>query len=425
MMRKSILIFTLACLVHSVYGQTSANNGLPKFAPDDGKKLFVVGQDLGAVGGLQSHSSGYVDQVDTQFPSGVTSYTDIPNLKGLKFQTNWGSGDVNAAAYDDESFDDSFIVIGLYMVNRLQGIVDGIHDSGIEKFAEWVKDQPKPVFIRIGYEFEGSWNSYQPTLFKNAWKHIVHVFDRLEVKNAAYVWQSAGLNNGNIENWYPGDEYVNWVGFSHFESLSSGKRMEEFAAKHDKPIMIAEAAPRVDLKSVNGELIWRNWYLPLFNRIYDNDQIKALAYINVNWDAQSMWRGQGWGDSRVQVNEFVKNTWTKELAKSPWLMSSDTLFQSLELDQWLSSTTTSSEEIKNELIIEIAQKGDQLSIQSVSGEELGVISIYDINGVQHYRGHTNAGTMLVSLPNLPAGILVTIIENDKSRQVESLIWKRI
>ena len=178
---KKLSLFGFMVLILALAGmaQKSAHYGAPKFAPTDGKKLLILGQDLGSVGGLATHSNGYIDSISQHFPSGVTSYTDIPNLGGLKTQTNWGAGDINAQAYvNDTSFDNTFIVIGLYLVNRLQSIKNGSYDAKIREFALWCKDQPRPIFIRIGYEFEGPWNNYGQNDFKEAWKHIVHIFDQ-------------------------------------------------------------------------------------------------------------------------------------------------------------------------------------------------------------------------------------------------------
>ncbi len=52
--------------------------------------------------------------------------------------------------------------------------------------------------------------------------------------------------------------------------------------------------------------IWNEWYAPFFQYIHDNsDVIRALAYINANWDSQPMWskpyRSGYWSDSPVEI----------------------------------------------------------------------------------------------------------------------------
>ncbi|MEM6394770.1 MAG: glycosyl hydrolase [Bacteroidota bacterium] len=316
-----ILLATLiiACLLNENQAQSSANFGAPKFTPPPGKKLVFIGQDLSSVGGLETFDAGYLDHFEDHMPAGVTTYTSIPSLAGLESRANWGAGTVQAQAYlEDDKFDGTAISIGLYLVGELRKIHRGKHDEAIVKLAQWIKASNRPIFLRIGYEFEGEWNDYKPKDYIKAWQHIVHVFDQHEVGNVAYVWQSAGINVSNIGDWYPGDEYVNWVGYSHFDGPDPGREMRAFALRHNKPIMIAEATPKVDLKAVDGEEIWASWYAPLLEQIYGNDQIIALAYINAFWDQQPMWHGKGWGDARIEANEFVKRAWIAETQKEVW-----------------------------------------------------------------------------------------------------------
>jgi hypothetical protein len=78
--------------------------------------------------------------------------------------------------------------------------------------------------------------------------------------------------------------------------------------------MIAEATPQryktgelnfshdgSNPKPKTADEIWSEWYAPFFQYIYDNsDVIRAVAYINANWDRQPMWakpyRNGYWGD---------------------------------------------------------------------------------------------------------------------------------
>ncbi|MEL6534029.1 MAG: glycosyl hydrolase [Bacteroidota bacterium] len=299
--------------------------------------MLIIGQDLGAVGGLDAYPDGYVDN-NNQIPAGVTTYTDIPNLGGLASRVNYGAGDINAQAYlDDETFNNSAIIIGLYMVGNTAGIIGGFRNNVIRELGQWIKAADRPVFLRIGYEFDGPWNNYAPADYIAAYQQIVHIMDEEEVTNVAYVWQSAGINTANISRWYPGDEYVNWVAYSFFDGGNPGQSIRDFAAQHNKPIMIAEATPRMDLKTVNADAAIRGWFAPLFTQIDGNERIKALAYINVNWDSQTMWQGQGWGDSRVEVNEGVQEYWLNRTQQAEWLKASPTLFEELQYTLWRDS----------------------------------------------------------------------------------------
>ena len=313
------------------------DNGL--FLPPDGQTLLIVGQDLGAIGGLDDYNEGYTDTVGV-IPAGLTSYTGITDLGGLKSLDNWGAGDVSAQLLMDEpQYENSVLAIGLWLGgSNLSAIASGSYDNNIETLGNWIAEQDRPVFLRIGYEFDGPWNAYDPNDFVIVWKRIVDTFEELEVPNYVTVWQSATAENHLTYKgtdwlaWYPGDDYVDWFGISYFEhSHNVFDDFLDLAREHDKPVMIAESTPRgLLLDKQDGAFIWDDWFAPYFQYIHDNrDVIRAVAYINVDWDAQSMWANQGWGDTRVQVNDVVLERWLAEIKTDAWLHSSDDLFMQL------------------------------------------------------------------------------------------------
>ena len=63
-----------------------------------------------------------------------------------------------------------------------------------------------------------------------------------------------------------------------------------------------------------------------------SDVIRAVAYINAEWNAQQMW-GSGangyWGDSRVEANALVQGRWLAEIRKELWLHGGPDLFSLL------------------------------------------------------------------------------------------------
>lgn len=411
-----ILLLLFMLLPFLAQGQRSGHNGAPKYAPEDGKKLLVIGQDIGSVGGLTSYTNGYIDNLN-QIPAGVTSYTGFPGLPGLKTKANWGAGDIHAQAYsDDEDFNNTFIVIGLNLVGQLKKVTDGSSDYYVAALGQWIKDQARPVFLRIGYEFDGSWNNYNPDDYKNAWIYLVHSFDEMDIRNVAYVWQSAGINTPNIDRWYPGDEYVNWVGYSHFDEPNPGQVMRDFADVHNKPIMIAEATPRKDLKTGSGEAHWNAWYGPLFEKIYESDRIKALAYINADWESQSMWTGQGWGDSRVEINDVVKTNWLGEMAKDNWLLASNDLFETLQYQKWqdLELITGINDESTDNNLTVMTKDGNVL-ISAEDDRMLNGIRFWDFYGRELYADNDNSREYLIPMQKnrLEHGVIMSVFINNQ------------
>lgn len=285
--------------------------------PYDKEILLFVGQDLGSVGGLQNYNNGYLDFFSMS--DGVTSYTNLPGLNGLTKLANWNAGDVNAKLYiDNSNFNNCDLAIGLYMVNHLKQIYNGVYDVKLDMFADFIKNSNRTVYLRIGYEFDGSWNHYNPDDYINAYKYIVDYFNNEQVTNCRYVWQSYGGSKSaeTLLSWYPGDEYVDWLGYSYFNGNPNimGQGILELARQKDKPVFICESTPKKDVKSEDPYFLVDSWYTPFLNHIKDNsDVIKAISYINCDWDSQALWKNKGWGDSRLQISNELTQWWNKEL----------------------------------------------------------------------------------------------------------------
>lgn len=362
-MRK--LLILLIALILSVVVLETSEGGSGTLGD---KVLLIIGQDLDSC--LEYRDTGLFPE-----PGGVTTYTDIYMLYGLDTSANWGAGRMNAQeALKD--FPHSVLSIGLYMVedanhpDGLMEIAKGKYDFQIDKLAQFIAAANRPVFVRIGYEFDGVWNHYSPEKYKAAFKHVV-VRMREKADNFFSVWQSCAspinviLRNGrppDISRWYPGDEYVDWIGLSWF---LSGDPMQHkladdvlnFAREHGKRVMIAEATPqgydlaaltKADISPIydgpagqnrvhkTPEEIWDEWFVPFFDYIYANtDVIKAVAYINADWDTQPMWGSPYtsgyWGDSRVQVNDVITKNWLREVTKPLWLHAAPNLFEVLDI----------------------------------------------------------------------------------------------
>ncbi|WP_447007279.1 discoidin domain-containing protein [Saccharothrix isguenensis] len=314
-----------------------------KFEPPAGKVISFIGQDAGAIGGTAHYRNGYVDTTGI-VPGGVTVYTNFQagreswglhtvGLDGLEEPSNWGAGDTHAQGLmNSPTFDNSALHLSLDLVNELPNVVNGTNDPLIKRMGDWMRKQDRPIFLRIGYEFDGPWNGYDPTLYIASFRRIV---DRLKadgVTNFATVWASSA-GGGPLMDWYPGDEYVDWFGFSCW-GCNWDVGMVALAAEHgNKPVMIAEVSPqghRTDRE--DGAALWSSWYDGFFRFIRDNPSIKAVSYINADWDSQPMWEsssGSVWGNSKVQDNAYVADRWKSEMANGSWLQSSPTLFQTL------------------------------------------------------------------------------------------------
>lgn len=349
---------------------------------------------------------------------------------------NRGGGPVNTRQLAD-SYPNSDLNIGVLLADveaktgRLAAISNGTYDDQIDRLITFCKSRTnQTIYLRPGYEFDLVWNiGYQDTnAFKNAFRYIVSRFKAQSVNNVKFVWQAAASpfnyvdylasqdprpeftefkklfgtrvlhDPWELEDWYPGDAYVDIVGLSYFEnpdskgSVAISKFTETrvktqrdmtdkllgIARNHDKPVMIAEITPRGyeigaltksnthqfwdgpvyttwnddnpenrvkgGTVTVTAENIWTNFYQPLFDYVEDNgDVIKYFHYIDADWtsELQYQWTSefQYWGDARVEANEVIKKKWQHEINKPKWIHGSS-LHASSDLSIYDITTTS-------------------------------------------------------------------------------------
>jgi len=312
-------VYYIFCMLGLINSFISASDN--KFCPPANTSLLIIGQDNNTI-------NEYISKIKI-IPAGFMLYTSIQDMDGLDSPSiDRGSGIFNANELNS-MYPNSVLQIGLYMVGALKKTTNGEFDGNIEKLIKWLKIINIPVYLRIGYEFDGAHNGYDPEEYKNV---FVYIYDKLasaNIRNVAFVWHANALDvDSNIIDWFPGEKYVDWVGISYFDqSEDSMMPVIRFAKKYSKPVMIAEATPK-GIGAYN-QVSWEAWYKPLFKFIRKND-IRMLSYINSNWEKQPMWVNQGWEDARVQSYPFVKEHWINEISKDNFLKKSDDLYSLIE-----------------------------------------------------------------------------------------------
>ncbi len=112
------------------------------------------------------------------------------------------------------------------------------------------------------------------------------------------MWEPASCEEFNIADFYPGDDFVDWVG-AKFECADE---TIQFAREHSKPVMLNAAS--------QGAI---DWFAPFFKFVADNnDVVRAVTYINE-------------GESRLSNDDIIKN-WKTEIKGSLWLRGGPDLF---------------------------------------------------------------------------------------------------
>ena len=305
---KSLLLTGLILGVFLAVAPGTARSGY-EFIPPEGKTFLFVGQDR--------HTIDQYVAATKVVPAGVMIYTSIQEVSGLAQPYDNGGG-VHDGEYLMRKYPDSSLQIGLYMVNALEGVSQGSYDKNIDKLAKWIRDQKRPVYLRIGYEFDNPQNHYHPQQYILAYKKIVDRFREIGVDNVAFVWHSGAYIAGGPDplTWYPGADYVDWFAASLFApaQFEKIKDLSDKAKLRYKPFMIAEASP-MGTYSLQSKKEW----LDKFFRIIAMVEPQAVCYINSNWDTMPMWVSEKFGDARVEQSPELKEIWLKEIQKDRYI----------------------------------------------------------------------------------------------------------
>lgn len=315
----AVTLFGLALLPAALPGQ-GAKAPPPRFVPGKGQCLLIVGQDKPSI-------DEHVSKLKVT-PAGVMSYTSVQRLEGLD-KPEKGEGFTQHAAALLEAYPTAVLQLGLYMVGALGGVNDGKYDENLDRLADWLKAAKRPVYLRVGYEFDLPENKYAPADYVKAFRRVRDRLDRRGATNVAYVWHSyAASATKSAADWYPGDAHVDWVGVSYFSPKQPYlDAVAQFARAKGKPLMVAEATPR-GVGTTGGRASWDGWFVPFLQYAARHDA-KAVCYIDRNWEASARWQGKGWGDTRIDADPVVRANWLKAVGAARFVKASDGLFASL------------------------------------------------------------------------------------------------
>jgi hypothetical protein len=107
-------------------------------------------------------------------------------------------------------------------------IADGASDTYIIKFAQAVHDFGKPLALSFGHEMNGNWYPWgvagaTAAEFRAAWRHIHDLFEQAGATNVIWVWNPnviSALPDVQLEPYWPGNSYVDWVGITGYFSVT-------------------------------------------------------------------------------------------------------------------------------------------------------------------------------------------------------------
>jgi endoglucanase Acf2/endonuclease/exonuclease/phosphatase family metal-dependent hydrolase len=248
----------------------------------------------------------------------------------------------------------------------LDDIRNGAWDAQIDSFAQMMASRPETQFlVRVGYEvslllfaYNGDehvvdWLNQNANagvnVFENPdalgeldrWAFIDaynHIVDRIEPQAANVEFGYHPVRGFNDTQWlYPGEENVDWVGFSVFNNdicmevsgtfNCPGERIDpnlamsiEFARQQGHEIVIAESTAQNPAASNSAQFIE---YLDRLDDVVQQYDVSALVYINSDWPAHG-W-GPEWGDSRIEADPAVEAFFLERFADGTRYVYADML----------------------------------------------------------------------------------------------------
>jgi mannan endo-1,4-beta-mannosidase len=138
----------------------------------------------------------------------------------------------------------------------VKGIAAGTYDDYLRSYAESVRNFRSAVVIGFGHEMNGSWYSWgykhvPPSTFVAAWRHIVTLFRGQGADNVTWLWtiQADEAGTGPIASWWPGAQFVTWVGIDGYYSRPSdtfasvfGTTIKQVRTFTGEPVLLSETA---------------------------------------------------------------------------------------------------------------------------------------------------------------------------------------
>lgn len=128
----------------------------------------------------------------------------------------------------------------------LTTIVAGQHDAYLHQWAKAAAAAKRSFLVRFNPEFNlpGSIYGDRPALLTSAWKYVVNLFRADDATNVSWHWcpnvcapAGSGAKQSTapelLQQYYPGDAYVDWTGFDCYNARQPGNPWMTFSQLMD------------------------------------------------------------------------------------------------------------------------------------------------------------------------------------------------
>lgn len=216
-------------------------------------------------------------------------------------------------------------------VYSMQSIISEKFDSELRQWAIDAKQFAKPLLVEFGTEVNGNWFSWNgkynggktkdkygdknypdgPERFIDAYRHIIDLFRKENVNNITWFYHIDAESSPEEEwnskkSYYPGDEYIDWIGVSIYGGQEPGDEWESFteildrnyiellSISNTKPIALLEFGTIEDPAMGNKAKWIEDALVSIKSGRYP--EIKAVCY----W--HSIWRNEDGSISNMRLD---------------------------------------------------------------------------------------------------------------------------
>jgi hypothetical protein len=190
--------------------------------------------------------------------------------------------------------------------NGMADIAKGVYDFYLDNWIADLKELENPIFLRWAHEmndpYRYAWGPQNNDVsdFVAAYQHVYDYFKKAGVTNVIWVW-SPHIAYGYFDEYYPGDEYVDWVGvgtlnYGTVAKWSNWWSFDEIFGRHynalekfNKPIMISEFGSL----AVGGDRA--EWYKEaICNMPVKYPEVKSILFFHFNKDNTLTYQTLDW-----------------------------------------------------------------------------------------------------------------------------------
>jgi hypothetical protein len=193
-------------------------------------------------------------------------------------------------------------------VYGLDKIADGTFDDDIIQWAKDARKYGKPLLVEFAPEMNGNWFPWSGVfngkkegaeLYIEAHRHVVELMRDEKADNITWMFHvnsdsEPNKNWNRMKEYYPGDDYIDWIGMSVYGSQKPGWEWKSFLSvfqsaywqmekiSKTKPLAISEFGVVEDPNSGNKAVWIKEAFETILSGMYP--RIKAISYWHSSFD---------------------------------------------------------------------------------------------------------------------------------------------